>query len=72
MIHRTVTTTFAATAAATVFLTSLGAATAHAKRADPDDRPTHVATVTTSDNTPLRSWTLVQIGYRAKLDRMPI
>ncbi len=71
MTYRTATATMATTVAAAVFLTSVTTATAHARPADPDARTTHVTTVTTSNHAPERSWTLVQIGYRAKLDRMP-
>jgi hypothetical protein len=71
MTYRTAATTLATSVAATVFLASVTTATAHARPADPDARSTNVTTVATSNHAPERSWTLVQIGYRAKLDRMP-
>jgi len=68
MTTRPVTSTHITGAiAAALLIATVAAAPAHAKPADPDERTT--ATVATH-STP-RTWTLVQIGYRAKLDRMP-
>jgi hypothetical protein len=71
MAYRTATAKIAATVAATVFVASITTASAQARPADPDARTTNVTKVTPVNDTPERSWTLVQIGYRAKLDRMP-
>jgi hypothetical protein len=65
--YRVASTHITGAIVAALVIATVAAAPAHAKPADPDERTT---TTVVTHSSP-RTWTLVQIGYRAKLDRMP-
>jgi hypothetical protein len=67
MTNRRITRHITETTTAALLIATVAAPPAQARAADPDQQTT---TTVATHSTP-QTWALVQIGYRAKLDRMP-